>query len=572
MYRPSRRALLSQAAAAGAAVTVFRMPLSAFAQDATPAAAMGGYSSPTRDEFEAQMIQELGIVEGKPGGIFIDSATADITTLMPLMAEDGDSLGIAGLIYDGLVGGSPLTGQPAPNALADHWEVADDGVTYTFHLNQDARWHDGQPVTADDVIFSLDALANEEVGSVYSGSFIAATKSWKKIDDHTVEIVANDPLFTFLYDLVLWIIPKHIWEPIPVADWATSGGATGTDPAMVIGSGPFKFKEWVQGESQTLVRNDEYYGKVPYIDEYTRIVWPDQQAVVNALINGEVDIAGLEPADEESVAENDFIEIVKYPTRSFSFVVPNLDPTVTELFQDEKVRQALFYALDRESVVNDILLGNAIVANGTQPVISYAYAPDDMDTVYSYDPEKAKALLAEAGWTDTDGDGIVDKDGVPLKFVYNYPSGSATSDQLAAYYQDAWKQIGVDMTPEAMDFPALVEMITTNPTFEMVGLGFSWDATFIQDAMFGCEQYMVGFNFMKYCNPDLDAINAEAKLTFDDAKRRDLLIDATNIVNDELPVFVTHFSKAIAAYNERLKNISPSAWGGIPINYMYIEE
>ena len=572
MYRATRRTLILNAAAAGAATTVFRMPMSAFAQDATPVVIEGGYQSPTREEFEAQMIEELGIVEGTPGGIFVDSATADITTLMPLMAEDGDSLGIAGLIYDSLVGGSPITGQPAPNGLADRWEVAEDGITYTFYLNQDAMWHDGTPVTADDVIFSLDSLANPEVGSVYMGMFMDATDSWRKIDDHTVEIVAKQPQVTFLYDLVSWVIPKHIWEPIPVADWATSGGANGTDPAMVVGSGPFKFKEWAQGESQTLVRNDEYYGKVPYIDEYVRIVWPDQQAVVNALLNGEVDIAGLEPADEKAVAENDAIEIVKYPTRGFSFVVPNLDPTVTELFQDVKVRQALFYALNRDSVVNDILLGNAEVAKGTQPVISFAYAPDEMDITYSYDPEKAKALLAEAGWTDTDGDGIVDKDGTPLSFTYNYPSGSATSDQLAAYYQDAWKAIGVDMTPEAMDFPALVEMITTNPTFEMVGLGFSWDASFIQDAMFGCAQYMVGFNFMKYCNPDLDALNAEAKLTFDDAARRELLVEATNIVNDELPVFVTHFSKAIAAYNKKLKNISPSAWGGIPVNYMYIEE
>ena len=167
-----------------------------------------------------------------------------------------------------------------------------------------------------------------------------------------------------------------------------------------IGTGPFKFQEWRQGESVTLVRNDDYYGKVPYIDTYTLRIWPDQTAVVNALLNGEIDAAGLEPADIAAVEGTPGITVVHYPTRSFTYYEFNLDPEVTTKWQDKRVRQALLYALDRESIVNDILLGYAEVAQGTQPVISYAYAPDEITTKYTYDPEKAKALLAEAGWTD----------------------------------------------------------------------------------------------------------------------------------------------------------------------------
>ena len=572
MIHTTRRRLVRNAAAVGAASTFLRMPLASFAQDATPAATGEVVKSQTREEFEAQIIEELGIVEGTSGGSFIDSAVADIQTLMPLLAEEADSLGVAGLLYDTLVGSDPTSGQPAPNGLADSWEVAADGVTYTFYLNKDATWHDGTPVTADDVIFSLDALANENTGSVYTGSFLAAAKEWSKVDDHTVQIVANEPLFTFLYDIVLWVIPKHIWESVPVEEWGTDPGATGEDPTRVIGSGPFTFGEWKQGESVTLNRNDNYFGKVPYLDSYVRIVWPDQTAVVNALINGEVDVAGLEPAEVEEVKTVEGINIEIYPTRGFTYLEYNLDPEVTTMFEDERVRQALFYALDRESIVNDILLGYAEVAVGTQPVISYAYAPEEMTTTYTYDPEKAKALLEEAGWTDSDGDGIVDKDGVPMSFEYLYPAGSPTSDQMAAYIQDAWKAIGVDMTPKSLEFPALIEATTTNPTYAIAAYGFGWDATFIQDAMFGCAQYQVGFNDMKYCNPALDEINAEAKRTFDEAKRRELLIEATNIVNDEVPVMVLHFGKAIAAYSDRLQNFKPSAWGGIPFTYTWIEE
>ncbi len=145
--------------------------------------------------------------------------------------------------------------------------------------------------------FSFDALANLEVGSAYTQSFLDATESWRVIDEHTFEVVAREPLFTFLYDLVTWIIPKHIWENVPVADWRTDGGATGQDPSRVVGSGAWKFQEWRQGESITLVRNDDYYDKVPYIDSYVIRIWPDQTAVTNALLNGEIDALGIPPAD-----------------------------------------------------------------------------------------------------------------------------------------------------------------------------------------------------------------------------------------------------------------------------------
>ena len=311
------------------------------------------------------------------------------------------------MIYETLVGGDLRTGQPAPNQLADYWDIAPDGKTYTFHLNQNAKWHDGTDFTADDVQFSFDALANPDTGSVYTGSFVDAVESWRVIDDHTFEVVSKEPIFTFIYDIIYatYIVPKHIWENVPYTEWRTDPGATGTDPARVVGTGPFKFQEWNQGVSVTLVRNDDYYGKVPYLDGYSLNLWPDQTAVVNALLNGELDAAGLEPSDIAAVEGTPGIAVVHYPTRGFTYYEFNLDPEVTTKWQDQRVRQAMLYALDRDSIVNDILLGYAEVAQGTQPVISYAYAPDQITTKYTYDPEKAKALLAEAGWTDSDGDG-----------------------------------------------------------------------------------------------------------------------------------------------------------------------
>ena len=549
------------------------VPWPALAQDATPAATGEPTRSMTREEFTTQLLEDLGYTEAEtPGGTFIGAITADIQTVLPFLAEEEASIAVANKVFESLVGSDVRTGQIAPTGLADSWEIAPDNRTYTFHLNQDAKWHDGVDVTADDVQFSLDAIANPEVGSAYTGAFLDTVESWRTIDEHTVELVAAEPLYTFLFDIVAaWIVPKHIWENVPVAEWRTDPGATGADPSRVIGSGPFKFGEWRQGESITLNRNDDYHGKVPYLDSYVLRIWPDQTAVVNALLNGEVDASELEPADIAAVEGTPGITVAHYPTQSFTYYEFNLDPEVTTLWQDQRVRQALLYGLDRESIVNDILLGYAEVAQGTQPVISYAYAPHQIRTKYTYDPEKAKALLAEAGWTDTDGDGTVDKDGQALAFELLYPAGSPTRDQLVAYMQDAWAEIGVSATPRGLEFPALIEATTTNPTFEIALYGFQWDASFLQDQMFGCEQYQVGFNDMKYCNPELDAIHAEAKRTFDEDARRELLIEATNIVNDEQPVAVMHFSQDHIAYSDRLQNFTPGPWG-IDLSYVWIQQ
>jgi len=553
--------------------TTLMVPWPALAQDATPEVGGEPVKSLTREEFTTQLVEELGYTEAEtPGGTFIDSNKADIQTVHPFLVEEDVSYKAVSLVYEGLVGGDPRSGQVSPTGLADYWEISPDNRTYTFHLNKDAKWHDGVDVTAEDVQFSADALANPDTGSVYTGTFVDTVESWRAIDDETFEMVAKEPFFTFLFDIqTLFIIPKHIWENVPYAEWRNDPGATGTDPSRVIGSGPWKFQEWRQGESVTLTRNDDYYGKVPYLDKYVLRIWPDQTAVVNALLNGEVDAAELEASDVAAVEGTPGIAVAHYPTRGFTFYEFNLDPEVTTKWQDQRVRQALFYALDRESIVNDSLLGYGEVAQGTQPVVSYAYAPDRITTKYIYDPEKAKSLLTEAGWTDTDGDGIVDKDGNSLSFELLYRSGSPTEDQLVAYLQDAWRAIGVDASPRSLEFPALIEATTTNPTFDIAIYRFLWDASFLQDAMFGCDQYQVGFNDMKYCNSELDAINDDARRTFDQDARRELLIQASNIVNDEQPVGIMYFLQDHDAYSDRLQNYSPSTWG-VDLSQVWIQQ
>jgi peptide/nickel transport system substrate-binding protein len=569
-YRPRSFGWLATVFMVAATLAI---PWPALAQDATPEVSGEPMRSLTREDFRAQLQEDMQYTEAAtPGGTLVDSNIADIQSVQPFLAEESATVAIASLIFDGLTGGDPRSGQPSPSGLADYWEISPDNRTYTFHLNKDATWHDGTDFTAADVVFSADALANPESGSTYTGNFVDAVESWRAIDDDTFEMVAKEPVYTFLFDIqALYVIPKHIWEDVPLADWRTDPGATGADPSRVIGTGPFKFQEWRPGESVTLVRNDDYYQKVPYLDAYTMRVWPDQTAAVNALLNGEIDAVSLESADVATVEGTPGIAVAEYPSRGFLYYEFNLDPEVTTKWQDQRVRQALMYALDRQSIVDNILLGYAEVAQGTQPSVSYAYAPDRVTTRYTYDPEKAAALLDEAGWTDSDGDGIRDKDGEALSFELLYPGGLSEWDQLVAYTQDAWRAIGVDAQPRALEFPALIEATTTNPTFDIAYYRFGWDASFIQDSMFACDQYQVGFNDMKYCNPELDEIFAESKRTFDEDARRELLIQASNIVNDEQPVGILVFETGHVAFNDALQNYRPGTWG-VDLTQVWIQQ
>ncbi len=550
-------------------------PLAAAAQDATPSPD-GVIRSKTRQEFQAELQAAFADTDEpaqNTDGVYVTGVTSDLQSVNPFLVESSPSLDVVTLIYEGLFGSDPRTGEPAPGGLSDYWEISPDRLTYTFHLNKEARWHDGVDVTADDVAFSLEALADPATASAYTGAFNDAVAGWQVIDPDTIQITAKEPRFSFLYDIQgLFIVPKHIWESVPHDQWATDPGSTGQDPARIVGTGPYKFNRWVQGQEISLIRNEDYYDIKPNFKEYLIRIYPDAEAQFNAFLNGDIDTIGLEPEQVETVEATEGLSWQSWPERGFTYYEFNLDPSVP-LFQDKRVRQAFMWALDRESIVNDIFRGFGEVANGTQPSISPGYAPDRITTKYTYNPEKAKALLAEAGWTDTNGNGVVDKDGQEMSFELLYAAGSPTNDTLVAYLQDAWRQVGIDAQPRAMDFPALIEATTSNAEWRMALYGFSWDATFIQDVMFGCDQVPpVGFNDMKYCNPELDAINDQIKREFDAEKRRELLIQAADIVNEDQPVGILTFSVGIGAYNDRVHNYHGSAWGNQSFVGLWIEE
>jgi peptide/nickel transport system substrate-binding protein len=451
---------------------------------------------------------------------------------------------------------------PAPG-LADYWELADDGITYTFHLNPNATWHDGQPVTADDVIFSFDAALDPSSLGGFQSSVGNVLEGSRAIDDHTVELVAKSPLAVFIENtaLLVGIVPKHIWESVPPGDWGSDPGSTGQDATRVIGSGPFRFVEWAQNDHVTLARNETYWDPdgTANIDEFIYRVIPSASTATDALRTGETDISRVSFGEIGELAEDPNLVISVYDTTGWTLLNINQDPDQTPLFVDIPVRQALMYALDRQLIAEEIFFGYASQANGTQDPLSIAHDESRVRTIYNHDPERARSLLEGAGWVEGD-DGIREKEGIRFSFECMYAENVEPRRQILTYAQQAWKEVGIDMQPVAMPFQTLLDFLDTGE-YEMVIHGRSWGVDGSQGDMFRCDAVPpAGFNEMHYCNPRYDELDALQMTELNVEKRIDLLIEQSNIVNDEVAAGVLLFHTFVFGSRATLHNVLPNGY------------
>ncbi|MGH2562318.1 MAG: ABC transporter substrate-binding protein [Thermomicrobiales bacterium] len=541
------------------------------AQDASPAATGEVVTSVPREDYYQQLRSTFQLEDPQvEGGQLIWADITDIDTLAAALGDDSPTNDILGLMFEGLVGVNPIDGTIVPG-LADSYEIAADGITYTFHLNQAATWHDGTDFTAEDVAFTIDAYLDPETNSAYTGIIDENLASYEIVDENTITLIAEDQLATFLYDApgTMFMMPKHIWENVPHAAWLTDSGNTGEDPARVVGTGPFTFVEWVQGDHVTLAKNENYWDPeaMPNLDEIIFRVLPDENTGVQALIAGEIDFYERLPfAQVETLQNTEGIEISIYDTLSFNWYAANIEKPI---FQDVKVRQAMLYALDRTLIADEIYLGFAVQADGTQPVLSPSYAPDQIETIYNFDPEQSKQLLEDAGWTDSDGDGFVDKDldgdgevasSENLRFDFIFTRGVATYDQQVPYMQQAWAEVGIDMLPQAVPFPTLQERVQTGD-FDVALFGFNWGPDGTQGIMFRTENTPPnGFNSMRYTNPEYDELDKQMLRTLDTEERIQAQIELSNIVNNDAANGILVFRQSATGHASRVHNMFPTGF------------
>lgn len=545
---------------------------------ASPVASGETVRSVPRDEVERLVRETYGIEEPqRQGGTVVVAQVGDVTTLNPTFADDGPSLDVVfGFIYEPLVAPNVVDGQIAPG-LADSYEISPDGVTYTFKLNPDATFHDGTDVTADDVTYSFDVRLDPVTGGSYQSTVAAQIASYRAVDEDTFELVAKEPIATFLYDTAFYvpIIPRHIWESVPAETdaWGSDPGSTGEDPARVVGTGPFVFESREEGVQITLTRNESYYGTAPAIDRLIFQIFEDSGTAVQALKTGQVDIVDsvdFQEVDQLRATGQHSVEV--YPTFTFNWFVTNQRPEQSPYFTQREVRQALMYGIDRDEINESIFFGYGERAIGTQPPLSFAYAPDRIETDYVYDPERAAELLDEAGWVDSNGNGIRDKDGVEFEFDFVYFAGVSSFDELAAFLQQAWGELGLSLTPRPLSDDAFFPAIDSGD-FDMAFYSFQFDPSATQGIIFRCDAQENGFNAMGYCNPEYDRLDDLQLREFDPEARRELLIQLSNIANDDQAAGIFRFIEGRTAFDNRLNNYHPNGYGSLwSIPYVWVAE
>ena len=528
----------TKAAGAASVTSATSAPASASA----PAAAPGGKTV-------ASQIDTAGI---KKGGHLTEAATSDIQTFNPVLSHDTTSNLVIDLISEKLVFTDPDTLEPTP-LLATKWDVSPDGKTYTFTLKQGVKWHDGEPFTADDVKLTYDLLMDSKSGTTRAGLLNDHIASITVKDPQTVVFALKDVIAPFLVNDMYAIVPKHILGSVKLEEIPTHPFST----SKPVGTGPFVFSEYKQGDHITLTGNPNYHRGAPALDQYVFKVVKDSTVTMQQLKTGEVDVGSVQATLYDDAKKQTNLNTVPYDTFSYSILVFSLDPTKTTLFQDVKVRQALCYALDRPGIVKSIRQGLSTVGVGVEPIRSWAYQPDKIPLKYEFDVNKANQLLDEAGWVKGK-DGIRAKDGKRFSFTMRTYT-DVTADAYMGVFQENWKAIGVEMTPSSEDFNVFVSRLAKTHDFEAFWEGFAYGVDPDIQARFDSKQFPTGLNYGAYSNPQVDTALDQALHTLDRAKRTDLYVQAQVQIAQDCPVLVTDFPKSITGVNKRVMNFIPNA-------------
>lgn len=424
---------------------------------------------------------------------------ADVDTLHPTDFSTTVEMGILNQVYDTLLYYNP-DGTAEPEArIAESYEVSEDGLDYTFHLRSDATFHDGTPITAEDVVFSIELYKASE----YQGSQISMLASVEATDEHTVVCHLDTAYSPFLQGICSPSIVSKAYYESSEEDFVNNP----------IGSGPYKFVSRAKGSNIKLEAYDDYYRGAPEIKEVTFEVIPDSATKAIALQTGEVNFAEIDSATMPQLEVNPAITIAEVPTSSFSYVAMNVEK---EPFSDVKVRQAINYALNRENLVAVCYDGEAEVNSNICAKERLGYSEDQLQ--YTYDPEKAKELLAEAG----------------IETPYNLGEILVAEkySNLATVIQNDLKAVGLEVTISVKEFNSYIGDLQ-NGNYGITALNMTLEGDSQQLEMAFITDYIGIANNARYSDAEMDEMFAETRTETDADARKALFEKIFTKAQDE---------------------------------------
>ncbi|SEJ61217.1 peptide/nickel transport system substrate-binding protein [Bhargavaea ginsengi] len=476
--------------------------------------------------------------------------------------------------------------QPIPN-LAE-WET-EDNQHFTFKFKEGVKWHNGEELTVNDWVFALETIAHPDYdGPRYTNvetiegapAFRAgeadSISGLNVVDDYTIEVTFDEPRLNNLTNIWSYPMSQKEFEGIEVADMSGSEQVR-TKP---VGLGPFKVENIVPGESIELVKNEDYWnGEVNLDKVIIRVI--DNTATVGALQNGDIDMISLQPVSAPDVEKLDNVEVVTAPGLSYYYVgfklgkFDNASKTITEelpKYQDVNLRKAMAHAINREEWIDAFFFGYGKPVNKPVPTAHWIAADDSEVEVYDYDPEKAKQLLDEAGFVDTNDDGFrEDPNGEEfvVKFSH-YATGNPTFESRSTALAQYWEEVGLKSEVEMVEVNLYYDMVEKDePSIETFFGGWSTGTDPDPSGLWKADQI---WNYPRYNNPEADKLLEQAlsveEVGDDQEKRAQIYAEWQKKVTEDVPmIFIAEldeimgvgekvggFSMDVSGYN------SPAEW------------
>lgn len=489
---------------------------------------------------------------GEPayGGTYVTATIGEPSNLIPPLATDSSSHEIADLIYVSLI--KYNKNLEIVEEAAESYEILEGGRLLRFTIRPGILWEDGEELTAEDVAFTYRLYVDPETPTAYAENY-KLVKEFKVTGKYSFEVRYEKPFARALTSWMVDILPEHILEGENLLETAYS--------RKPVGAGPYRLEEWKEGSRLVLAASETYFDGRPYFDRVIYRVIPDQATMFLELKARNLDFMGLSPQQYKFQTtgpdwERDFAKY-QYLSFGYTYLGYNLN---NPKFADVRVRRAFAHAIDKQSLVKGVLLGLGEPVIGPYKPGTWVYNTDIED--YAHDPERAKALLAEAGWTDTDGDGLLDKDGRPFAFTIMTNQGNESRIKAATIIQANLAAVGVQVKIRTVEWSAFIKEFIDKGKFEALVMG--WNIIIdpdIYNVWHSSKAVPGGLNFVGYKNPELDELLDQGRHTVGQEARKPIYDKVQRILHEDQPYTFLYCPLSLPIVSARVKGIEPAPAG-----------
>jgi len=469
----------------------------------------------------------------------------------PILAISGVSSDLVEIVFDGLVTRDEDM-EIRPN-LALSWDISNNGLTWRFYLRKGVKFHDGKELTAQDVKFTYEKIKDPDIKGWFFNNF-RIIKDIRVIDRYTIEITLNKPFYPLLNYLDVGILPRHILlkDDIKKSDFNYHP----------IGTGPYRLTGWSRKEI-ILDANKEYFKARPYINRIIIKIIRNQKTAWARLMSGEIDLFyRIYPKDYDIIRNIPSFNVYSFVKPYYYMLAFNLK---SKIFNDLRIRQALNHAIDKDLIINEILCKEGIISSGTISHYSWAYNPSIRP--YPFNPQKALNLLKQAGWSDTDGDKILDNGRDRFEFDLLLPAGDNLLERTSMFIQQQLIEIGIKMNVKVLP-SILFDNYMFKKRFDSVILYLTAHGDPDMNYQFWhSSQIKDGFNVFSYKNNKIDEQLEKGRLEPDKEKRKEIYYCFQEEIFADPPGIFLFWSNFLVGVDKRFRGIKPST--STPLKNVY---